>query len=680
VLRPGPDGLHHPSTEAEVQELVRWARGRGLPVRVRGTGHSVDDAIYTSARRAGRAGESVDVALDRYAGIAVDAERREVTVEAGCRLGGDPRDRSGRGSVEAGLCWQLEQRGLALPVTAGVTHQTVAGFLMTGSAGGSRDHALTEQVVAMRLVDASGEVHELSPDRDPDLFDAAGVSMGLLGIVSTVTLRCVERFDVEGEERIATVAAAPFDLGADGPAGVDGFLRENEYARMYWWPQEGVDKLSIWTARAVPGPPSADPRPYRLLPEVAGSTTPAQAIAGTAVGMACRRRRFGRAAAAVYNAFMPDGESQSFRDAWWRVLPMDDELDERFFPSTWSELWLPAEATGAAMRRLRDHYRLRGFAATGAYTTEVYGAPASRFWLSPGHGRESTRLNVCWHERGRGDPRETYFPQFWELLGDLDFRLHWGKHRLPDPRRAAAHAHAGWPRLADFLELRRQMDPEGTFLSDYWREQLGVPAPARRAAARPEPSAPPAPPAAGSPGRRWPLLVRMRPSDASFAERAPYVIDIHRTVAAAPEDVFDAIVMLRGATEWLPDFVRARWVEGPNERGEQVVEETFKFMTQRVRTFVAERGRHWMASIDACTLPLGREMMEDLELEPLDGGRTMLRWRYYYEPHPLLRPARRLLHHDFDRMLRLSLDQLEEHLAAGRAAGARPARSLAPVG
>ena len=638
--------LHHPASEAEVQELVAHARAASLPLRVRGTGHSVGPAVL--------APHGMNVALDRLDRIDYDEERMQVTVGGGVRLGGNPRDGS---PAESGLCWQLEQRGWALPVTAGITHQTVAGFLMTGSAGGSRRHALTEQVAGLRIVDGTGAVHDLRPG--DERFDAAGVSMGLLGVVTAVTLQCVPRFDVEGVERIVRAADAD-------PAAIIG---GSEYARAYWWPQRGVDKLSVWTARGIPGPPAPDPAPYRLLPAVAGSTKPAQAVAGTAIGAACRSGRWNRGLAALYNAFLPEGEEQRFRDAWWRVLPQDDELDERFFGSTWCELWIPAEATDEALRRLREHYRTGGLAATGAYTLEIYGAPPSRFWLSPGHGRESTRLNICWHERTKGDPRETYFPQFWSLLGDLGFRMHWGKHRFPDPARAAAHARAAHPRLGDFLGLREIMDPDGVFLSDYWREQLGVTGAPRHAG----------PPPAHQPNaRRWPLPFKLRPSDAGFAERAPHAIDITTTLSASPDAVYDGIVNLTDARDWLPDFVRARWVYGPDADGGQVVEETFRFMSQRVRTFVAEPGRHWMASIDACTLPLGRELMEDLELEPLPDGGTRVRWRYYYDPYAALKPFRKLLHKEFDHMLRLSLEQLDAHLTAKR--GAETATSRPPVG
>jgi len=631
MLSPDRGGIHRPASEEEVVALVQWARARGTTLRVRGSGHSVPPA-YTS--------DGIDVCLDRLDALRFDDARRQVRVGAGRRLGADPRDRSGRATVQAGLCWQLEQRGWALPVTAGVTHQTVAGFLMTGSAGGSRRFALADAVVALRVVDAAGEIHEITGER----LDAAVVSLGLLGIVTEVTLQCEERFDVAGYEQI--VRAAEF-------GDVDAFLTAHDYARIFWWPQRGVEKFSVWAADRTAGP--GERVPYDLLPRVAGSTVPAQAIAGTVIARSCRRRSWGRARAAIYNAFMPAGEPARFRDAWWRVIPMDDELDERFFDSTWSELWFPAEVTTELLRRLREHFAAGGFAATGGYTFELYAAPASRHWLSPAYRRDSVRLNICWMEGTPGDPREVFLPQFWALLEDLDFRLHWGKH-LP-LNGGAGRRH---PRLDDFLDLRHRMDPDGLFLTDYWRAQLGL---GGVTATRSTP--PPTTPAPGPPpGRwRWPLIFKLRPSDAGFADRAPYVIDEHAVLAAPAEQIYDAIVDLAGAREWLADFVRAEWVSGPDADGNQVVDEIFRFMSERVRTFHAERGVRWMASVESCTLPLAREMMQDLQLSTLPDGRTQLRWRFFYEPYGALGPLRGLLHRFFAKMIRADIASLDEYLA-----------------
>src|SRR5690606_23908365 len=127
----------------------------------------------------------------------------------GCRFGFDPRDPTGRSSEANGLCPQLEARGLALPLLGGVTHQTVAGYLATGSSGGSLRWSLNDAVRSLRLVDGRGEVREIR--RGDPLFAAAGVSLGLLGVVTEVTFECEPRFDVIGEERVTAAANAEFD-------------------------------------------------------------------------------------------------------------------------------------------------------------------------------------------------------------------------------------------------------------------------------------------------------------------------------------------------------------------------------------------------------------------------------------------------------------------------------------
>jgi hypothetical protein len=40
-------------------------------------------------------------------------------------------------SWEQSLCYALQQRGYALPDLGGISHQSVGGFLSTGSAGGT---------------------------------------------------------------------------------------------------------------------------------------------------------------------------------------------------------------------------------------------------------------------------------------------------------------------------------------------------------------------------------------------------------------------------------------------------------------------------------------------------------------------------------------------------------------
>lgn len=508
----GGDNFYHPAAEEDLVALVRLARARGSQLRVRGSAHSVPGAIYTDgAARGAPDNRHIDVMLDRYIGVTFDDARRQVTAQAGCHLGLDPRDPTRTSRWEHSLLAQLEARGWALPDLGGVAHQTVAGFLATGSCGGSVRHAVSDAVVAWRVVDGLGRARDVRRDLDED-FDAFGCSLGLLGVISTVTLRCVERYDVVGREDISAEGEGPSALFGDGEAGLEGFLRRTEYARLMWWPQEGVRRVVAWQARrmgdgdydARTGPRGAlRPKEYSALGDVAadprvravanaasqvaaGALFGAVAQAGRAVGSASppgslarrvgslvRPTLTGRVLPAVLRNFVPLVPTQHFWDSWCRGLPMDDQISEASLPTEFTEIWVPLERAGEVMRALRAHYD-RGYDATGAFICEVYAARRTDGWMHPGYGRDSLRIDLFWFARNAGDPTRGWFVQFWELLRPFGYRLHWGKHLPADPALGHVHLRRHTPRWDDFLALRGRLDPDGVFLTRYWREALGV--------------------------------------------------------------------------------------------------------------------------------------------------------------------------------------------------------------
>ena len=61
------DGYHHPSTEGEIIALVKHANSTGVALRVRGSGRSVDAAIYASdpERTPVSRDAAINVMLDR---------------------------------------------------------------------------------------------------------------------------------------------------------------------------------------------------------------------------------------------------------------------------------------------------------------------------------------------------------------------------------------------------------------------------------------------------------------------------------------------------------------------------------------------------------------------------------------------------------------------------------------
>lgn len=656
-------GYVHPKTEADIEAIVRHARAEGLAVRVRGAAHSVPGAIHSDTRlgTAGDARRAIEIVLDRYRAIRFDDATMQVTVEAGCRFDADPGDPTGRATSDVGLCRALDERGWALPNMPGVSHATIAGFLSTGSAGGSVTHGLHDAIVALRIVDGTGTARAFSRDDDADAFYAAGVALGLAGVVSTVTLQCEPRYDVIGEERVFALADAPFDPFADGDRGLAAMLRRTPYARVLWWPQEGVDKLVLWTARRMEradydtstGPEWALVRkPYEPFPRFLGSEVPVQAAAGAALQALASWRAtvsrtagstFARAArsvtesalarrieGAVIDAFVAEEEEpRTFRDAWWRGLPMDDAIDERLMPTTFFELWIPLAHTAVAMGRLRDLYRERP-ALARTFAVEIYASGESPFWMSPAHGGPRLRINVFWLERHPEDPRAEVLPAIWRALEDLDPRFHWGKllpFDMRGPARALARSFSRWDDLQRFFAT---MDPDGLFATAYSRAALGAPDGPRSTVA-PLPSARRFDAAPASARALFPLLFHLRPATMELLERAPFVIDVSEHVPAPPARVHAVFADPSTYPAWLDHFVRVDWLTTPGVMDDAVFDESLSFFSIRVKVIDNVPGKVWNAIVLACSLPIATRMVEQVDFEAAADGGTDVRMRIAYE-------------------------------------------------
>jgi FAD/FMN-containing dehydrogenase len=277
-----PDGYHHPASEEELVELVKTAYRKGRRLRVRGAAHSVSDAIYTKADGRNRVsrqkpprGDDFNVMLDRYRAFDVkDEGRRLVEVQGGIHLGADPSDPTDTSSLQSSLLYQLAQKGWSLSNTGGITHQTVTGFTATGSSGGSLQHTSNTNLYGFRVIDGEGNVHDFT--RDDDRFWALSPSVGLLGVISTVTLECDELFAIEGTEAVSTLDGCVADVLGDGSGGrpsLEQYLRDTPFTRLEWWPQRGAERIVTWEARRIPVPADFKPNPYKRF---AGSPEAAQ--------------------------------------------------------------------------------------------------------------------------------------------------------------------------------------------------------------------------------------------------------------------------------------------------------------------------------------------------------------------------------------------------------------------
>ena len=154
--------------------------------------------------------------LDRFAGIErVDAEAGLVTVRAGTPL--------------HQLNDELWQVGLAMTNLGDIDAQTISGAISTGTHGtGARYGGLATQVHALELVDAAGRLLTCSAEENPELFAAARIGLGALGVIATVTLRCEPAFALAAAE-------GPAELD-DTLAELDELVATNDHFEFYWFP------------------------------------------------------------------------------------------------------------------------------------------------------------------------------------------------------------------------------------------------------------------------------------------------------------------------------------------------------------------------------------------------------------------------------------------------------------
>src|SRR5262245_382303 len=199
--------VEHPVDAAAVAAALRSAAEAGQTVKPVGSGHSFTATALTAGAR---------LDLSRLTGVvAVDAAQRLVRVRAGTTI--------------RALNAALAAAGLAMPNLGDIDAQTISGALATGTHGtGAGYGCLSTFVEALELVSGAGDVVRCSPTEQPDLFEAARVGVGAVGVVTEVTLRCADSFILAADERPAPLNQVLSTL--------DELVATNEHFEFFWMP------------------------------------------------------------------------------------------------------------------------------------------------------------------------------------------------------------------------------------------------------------------------------------------------------------------------------------------------------------------------------------------------------------------------------------------------------------
>jgi FAD-linked oxidoreductase len=417
-----PRAIHQPDSEAEVADLLGRASAAGETVRAVGAGHSWTDVACTDGHL---------VSLDRLARVLdIDVQQRRVTVEAGIRI--------------HRLNDALKAAGLGLSILGSVSEQSIAGAIATGTHGsGLRFGNLASQVVAMRLLRPTGEAVDLSPASQPDRFRAARVSLGCLGIVTRLTLRCEPAFNLLERSR-----PMPFEQAL---AELDEGVAASEHVKLWWLPHTNRVWWSCYDRTDRPPTRSGvlgrwlddhvvTPGVFPLLLRL-GQAVPAVI---PPINRLVSRTRFG----AVERV---DWAPNVFNVG---AVPRHDETE-------WA---IPRERAAdalAGLRNLIERERLRV-----NFIVEVRFSAADDAMLSPGFGRESCHLGAYMF---RSPGWDRYFAGFEAMMMERDGRPHWGKAQRFEPD----YLRRVYPEMERFDAIRREIDPGGTMENAFIRRVFG---------------------------------------------------------------------------------------------------------------------------------------------------------------------------------------------------------------
>nr|WP_223128664.1 D-arabinono-1,4-lactone oxidase [Terrabacter sp. MAHUQ-38] len=412
-----------PRSESEVVEEVERAAARGLRVKAIGAGHSFTGVAVT---------DGVQLRLGALTGVtSIDSTRGEATVRAGTPL--------------HVLNEELAVFGYALPNLGDIDRQSLAGATATGTHGtGLRVPGLSAGIRALRLVLADGSVVTCSPTQEPDLFQAARLGLGALGIVTEITIGVVPAFLLHAVEK-------PEPL-LDLLDHVNVTAEANDHFEFYWYPH--TDRTQ--TKRNNRVPEGTLRRPLPTWREKLDDDLLSNRFFELTNRVATRLPRSTRGINAVASRALTE---RQYTDSSDKVFVTPREV--RFMESEWA---FPRAALTEVLLELREWVNTHDERIS--FPVECRVAAADDVWLSTAYERQSCYIAIHkYHRQERG----AYFDAFEAIAVNHGGRPHWGKMHT----QGAGYLRSVHPRFDDFVAVRDRVDPRRLFGNPYLERVLG---------------------------------------------------------------------------------------------------------------------------------------------------------------------------------------------------------------
>ncbi len=401
-----------PTNENEIIELVKDAVAKDKKIKLVGAAHSWSALALPTHYL---------INLDKYSKVInIDKEKKQITIQAGIRL--------------KNLNVILRENGLSLANLGSVSEQSIAGATATGTHGtGIKFGNISTQIIGMKLILADGSVLTVNEIENSELLPAVRINLGVLGIVSELTIQCVEVFNLRDESYALT-----FEETLEK---IPELLKTTDHLKLWWFPHAPL--VGIY-------------RYFRTNEDLQPRT-------------AFQKFMDDSFLVNVFFVFM-----LRLGDWFPKSVPLINKLINKIhfkkvsrIEKTWevfnvpmppihfeTEYAIPVEYASEALKKLKEMIEHKKMYIN--FVVEVRFVKADDTWLSPAYKQDACYIGA--YQYGNRYWKD-YMTGFEELMNSYGGRAHWPKEFTPDVKKISN----SFPEFKKFKDLKNNLDPKGVF-------------------------------------------------------------------------------------------------------------------------------------------------------------------------------------------------------------------------
>jgi FAD-linked oxidoreductase len=416
-----PQEVLLPKTEVEIAAIIKKATSSGKSIRTVGSHHSFTPLLAT---------DSVSLSLDDMQGLISKEPNNRAIAWAGTKL--------------KRLSELLAENGLAQENMGDINVQSLAGAISTGTHGtGITLGSVGTQVEEITFVNGLGELVTLNEENNYHEFKCAQLSLGSLGVITRMKVRCKEAYNLELDIRKEKLS--------DVLANLDAIVNENRHFEFY----------------SIPNSQWSQTKRSNIVSQEAGTTSKFSAFINDIV-----LENWALQLLCSINKTIPSS-SKTISNLIGSFISNEKKIQQshkvfstvRNVKFTEMEYNIPYESYQDVVKEMlrlidKNNYRI-------SFPQEHRFVQADDIYLSPAHNRKSAYIASHVY---KGMDNKRYFKDLEDLFVDFGGRPHWGKMHTRD----AAFFRKVYPKFDDFLQVRAKHDPNGVFLNDHLKKVFGV--------------------------------------------------------------------------------------------------------------------------------------------------------------------------------------------------------------